>query len=277
MTPFRQRAHLAIEQLGKPVFPVTARTKTPCIDGGFHAATLDGSALDEWGTLYPDALAAIPTGSGTGIVVVDLDLDETVNAWDSLEALGVSTCPTTPVSETPSGGCHLWFAHPGPGIYVKTIAGKVGPGIDIRGDGGSVIFPAGPGRRWDPHLGPSVPLAPLPAWAIPPEPPAPKIEHAPRPTARLSRYAEVALDNAVKRICAAPAGQQETTLNTEAYSIGRLAGGGVIPAGLALESLIWAAQKMPSHDTRRPWRPVDLHKKVRLAFMDGLAQPRSPS
>jgi hypothetical protein len=195
-----------------------------------------------------------------------------------LETLGVSTVPETPVSYSPSGGCHLWFAHPGPGVYIKTVAGKLGPLLDIRGDGGSCTFPAGPGRTWDPHLGPEKPLSPFPAWAAIPEPKAPEIPTTPRPAqVDLSRYATAAMDRAVTRIVTADRGEQETTLNAECYSIGRLVGGGVIPAGLALESLLWAAKKMPSHDARRPWHPVDLDRKVRLSFTHGMAQPRVPA
>jgi hypothetical protein len=105
--------------------------------------------------------------------------------------------------------------------------------------------------------------------------PAPEILAAPRPEAtRLCRYGEVALDNAVKRIIEAGSGAQEATLNSEAYSIGRLAGGGALPPPLALESLLWAGQRVPSYDPRRPWRVEKLEEKIRRAFADGLRNPR---
>lgn len=99
---------------------------------------------------------------------------------------------------------------------------------------------------------------------------------APAPTSniKLSRYGEAALDNAVKRIINAPAGEQEVTLNAETYSIARIVGGGAIPPHLALEALTWAASQMPTYDSRRPWRRHELDRKVRLAFTDGLARPR---
>jgi hypothetical protein len=49
-----------------------------------------------------------------------------------------------------------------------------------------------------------------------------------------------------------------------------------MPPRLAIESLQWAAQRLRSYDPRRPWRPADLDKMVRLAFADGLARPRQP-
>src|SRR5262249_30231815 len=77
-----------------------------------------------------------------------------------------------------------------------------------------------------------------------------------------------------ENIMTAPSGAQEATLNRECYSIGRLAGAGGVPVALALDLLLTAAQAMPSHDARRPWRPDDVEKKVRRSFNAGLAKPR---
>jgi hypothetical protein len=93
---------------------------------------------------------------------------------------------------------------------------------------------------------------------------------------RLSRYAEAALDGAIKAIVSAPAGQQRDTLNREIYGIARLVAGGTMPAGLAIESLQWAGRQLRSYDRRRPWRLAELDKLVRTAFVDGLARPRQP-
>jgi hypothetical protein len=162
-----------------------------------------------------------------------------------------------------------------PGHHVKTCTGKLGPGLDVRGDGGSITLPPGRGREWDSHLRlDSVPLAAMPDWMIVPEPPQRAPEPRQRPTVSLNRYTEAALDGAVKAICAAPAGQQRDTLNREAFSIGRLAGSGAIAPALAIEALEWAAQQMPSHDARRPWRPDEITRIVRASFSDGLRQPR---
>jgi hypothetical protein len=93
----------------------------------------------------------------------------------------------------------------------------------------------------------------------------------------LSRYGEAALDSAVKAIVTAPDGQQRATLNREVYAIAGLVAGNVIPSALGLEALNWAAAQMRTYDPRRPWRPSDLDKAVRDAFMAGLAHPRYPA
>lgn len=260
------------------IFPVNRSTKAPLLSAeqggrGFHDASRDPAVIDGWRRRFHQAMFATPTGAEAGLVVLDIDVSDLVDGWHSLEEMGVTTAPETPMSHTPRGGTHCYFAHPG--HFVKTIAGKLGPGLDIRGDGGSVILPYGPGRRWDPHFGPDTLLAPMPTWMVIPEPVAPPMPVGPRPGGNLSRYAEAALDNAVSRILKAGPGAQETTLNGEAFGIGQLAGGSVIPPALALDGLLWAARRIPSYDARRPWRPTDLERKVKAAFTDGIREPRT--
>jgi len=84
-----------------------------------------------------------------------------------------------------------------------------------------------------------------------------------------------ALGAAVHRIIGAGNGQQEATLNGEAFAIGILAGAGGIPADFARRVLVWAAEQVPSYDLRRPWRPGEARQKVERAFGHGLRHPRS--
>jgi putative DNA primase/helicase len=258
-----------------PVFPVSVE-KWPLTEHGLLDATRDPEIIAAWRRRWPKALFAIATGEPSGVVALDIDMGPGVNGFDALEYdIGISTHPETPTAHTPAGGCHLLFKWPG--RFVKTIAGKLGTGLDIRGDGGSLILPPGPGRSWDPHLGPKTPLADMPDWMVLAEP-EPTIVSAAAPIRPqpISRYAEAALDGAVKTILGAPAGQQRDVLNKEIYSIARLVAGNVLPAGLAIESLQWAARRLRSYDTRRPWRPAELDKIVRGSFADGLARPRQP-
>jgi hypothetical protein len=95
-----------------------------------------------------------------------------------------------------------------------------------------------------------------------------------RPATGLSPYAEAALDGACRRILAAADGEQEQTLNGEAFSIGTLAGAGAIPADFARRVLLWAARQIPDYDHRHPWRAREIKRKVGCAFADGLRHPR---
>jgi hypothetical protein len=113
-----------------------------------------------------------------------------------------------------------------------------------------------------------MPLAAIPEWMREQEPETPRstTRNASAPTGKLSPYCEAALRNAYQRIVEAPAGQQETTLNGEAFGLAILVTTRAMPAGLALDVLQRAALKMPNYTRRRPWRHKELDRKVKDAF-----------
>jgi hypothetical protein len=272
----------ALEYAGRgwPVFPVrfnrdpNAR-KYPLTPHGMNDATLDEATIGEWfGRCWPNAVPAIVTGEPSDVIALDIDIRHDGSGFDSLEELGVYDHPIAPTAHTPRGGCAVLFKWPG--HFVKTCSGELAPHLDIRGDRGSVILPPGPGRFWDPHLGKDTPIPEMPEWMMIAEPATMTPILPSRKRQPLSRYAEAALDGAVAAILKAPDGQQRDTLNRESYSIGRLVAGGVLPADLALRALAGAAQRMRSFNPGRPWRATELDKMVRLAFADGLTQPRQP-
>lgn len=264
----------AIDYAGRgwPIFAMSSR-KVPLTPHGLSDATLESAAIREWWQRWPNAVPTLATGKDSGVVVLDVDVKSGAHGPDSLEALGVNFHPVTPTSHSPSGGFHMLLAWPG--HFVKTSAGQLGPGLDIRGDGGSAMLPPGPGRFWDPHLGPDTLLAPMPAWMILVEQRsyAATIAHR-NPVGELSPYAEAVLDSAFRRIIDAPAGQQEITLNKEAFALATLVAAWGMPPGLALDALHKAAGKMPIYDRRRPWRQKELDRKVTDAFAAGLRHPR---
>jgi Bifunctional DNA primase/polymerase, N-terminal len=239
---------------------------------GSKDATRDEGTICRWWTEHPGAVPALLTGEVSGVVALDIDIKNGRNGLDALELLGITVHPTTPTAHTPSGGLHVLFRWPG--RRVASSSDKIGPGLEVKGDGSWITLPPGPGRLWDPHLGIETPLAPMPEWMIVYEPQHKRAGERPSRSVRLTRYAEAALDSAVKAIVSAPAGRQHATLNRECFAIGGLVGGGIVPSDLALASLQWAARQMPSHDSRRPWQPAELQRQVREAFLDGLQHPR---
>jgi putative DNA primase/helicase len=284
----RLAAALAYADRGWPVFPV-AENKHPITAHGLSDATLDKGQIETWFDRWPRALIAIATGERSGIVALDIDIDAEmrINGFDALEELGIATHPISPSICTPRGGCHVLFAWPG--HFVKTIAGRMikhrngqevlsglGVGLDIRGDGGSLILPPAPGRIWDPHLAlDAVPIAPMPAWMVVKEPEAEKPRERSNRSAPISSYGEAALNSAMRAIIDAAAGSQRDTLNRECYSIGQLVAGLEIPADIAVEDLLWAATRMQSHDPRRPWKSGQAAKMAKEALIDGQRSPRS--
>jgi putative DNA primase/helicase len=264
-----------------PVFPChwqgTGR-KRPLITGGFREASTDPAQIERWWQKWPLALIGLAAGRRSGVVVLDIDRKGGVDGFDTLDENGAAILPVTPMVHTASGGLHLYFQ--APDTEIRNTAGArgrgLGTGLDIRGDGGYVIAPApGSGYRWDPicHLG-NTPPAPLPSWAMPRE--VGPMKNTPRPPVTgLSPYAEAALDGAVRRIIGAGNGEQEATLNGEAFAIGTLAGAGGAPAEFARRVLVWAAEQTVSYDPRRPWRSGEARQKVERAFSHGLRHPRS--
>jgi hypothetical protein len=225
-------------------------------------------------------------GIATGAVskIVALDVDPRHGGDLTLAELEEEhgKLPPTWRFMTGGGGSHLLFRHPG--FYVKSGSDVLGPGLDIKGDGGKVTAPPSlhiSGRRYriDPERHPeNTRLARLPCWVLEmierqqqrrarPEPSV-------RPSRGLSAYGEAALNNAVDRILSAGQGGQEQTLNAEAYGIGRLAGAGAVPTTLALAALTLAAKRMPDYEPARRWRERELETKVARSFAEGVSHPR---
>lgn len=265
---------------GWPIFPCHAwPDKSPYVPTGFHAASLDPDQLAEWWCRWPAALPGLPTGAPCGHVVLDVDTKRGVDGWQTLAQL--ENCPIrlpAPTVITPSGAGHLYYQRPQGGL--RNTAGRrgrgIGAGLDWRGDGGYVILPSpGSGYRWDAdHNFRTCAPPPVPPELLPKEPKRSASIRPVTPERGISPYADAALDQACRAIIGAPAGEQESTLNGECFSIGTLAGAGGIPAEFARKALCWAARQVRDYDPRDPWRAQEIEHKVDRAFDDGLAQPR---
>jgi putative DNA primase/helicase len=130
--------------LGFPVFPC-GRKKLPAIgkkDGGsgFLDATCDPEEIKSLFWKAPRApLVGVPTGQISGFDVLDIDYRHGGGVW---EEANKHLLPETRVHQSMSGGRHYLFQH-APGV--RNSASKIASGVDIRGDGGYVIFPPSTG------------------------------------------------------------------------------------------------------------------------------------
>lgn len=124
MTPFELAAR------GFAVFALRPNEKTPLERGWQRAATCDPFvALDR----IPEAANAA-TATGSGLLVVDVDIAK--GGFATFEALG--PWPETFTVETASGGRHYYFRT---AKRLGNSVGKLGPGVDTRGEGGYVVAP----------------------------------------------------------------------------------------------------------------------------------------
>lgn len=271
-------AALAYVRRAWAVLPI-APNKTPLTAHGVRDAATDEATVGSWWKPWPNALIGVATGRVSGVVALDIDLRPDGDGFASLADLGIPM-PLGPTACTPSGGVHIFFQAPEYGV--KNSASKIGPHLDVRGDGGYIIVPPGPGRVWDASANlETMPLPPMPEWMVTTKSvtqvpqPAMQAGMQRRTSGELTTYGEAALDNAVRRIISAGAGEQEVKLNNEVYCIGTLAGGGEIPQDLGLNAMLLAARNLPSLDHHRPWRTDELEQKVRRAFNDGMAHPKA--
>lgn len=124
------------QELGWPVFPLRPRGKVPLIGkaqggNGLHDATTSAEQVIAWWEATPAANIGLATGGSARLVVVDVDGAAGEAALDGFGAL-----PDTPISHTGKGR-HLVFAADG----VRNSAGKLGPQLDVRGEGGYIVAP----------------------------------------------------------------------------------------------------------------------------------------
>jgi len=137
---------LNLASFNLPVFPCLAKpkgnkkAKSPHTPQGFYAATTSQEQIKEWWKKWPDALVGLPTGSTTGLSVVDGDIDRKTGkpAGEQQIVENNLSHPQAVLIRTPSDGVHLIFSYL---AGAKTSSGKVASHIDTRGDGGYIIAP----------------------------------------------------------------------------------------------------------------------------------------
>jgi len=144
-------AAMALANRGLAVFPVDPMTKAPKTRHGYKDATRSEASIIQLWRKWPSAGIGVATGEPSGIVV--LDIDPRNGGEDGFSDLaGRLGAPGATVRViTPSGGWHAWYR--APSVPVTCSAGKLAPGVDVRGDGGYVVAPPttrpdGTGWRW---------------------------------------------------------------------------------------------------------------------------------
>ena len=223
---------------------------------GFHAATLDPDRLAEMLRLHPRGLLATRTGAASGTVVIDVD-PPGIGTMRIL--VGEGMLPRTLAAVTGRGGYHLLYAHPGGKIM--SGAGKGGPGIDVKADGGYIVAPPSVHpvtRRPYSWLGSSGDdLTPLPGFWVEglsertrPARPAQAVSI---PARGRGGYAQAALRGELEDVLAAAEGTRNVALHLSAWNLGQLVAGGMLPADRTEALLCQAGERigLPAAEVRR--------------------------
>jgi hypothetical protein len=236
--------------LGLPVFPcwdtpANKKTdKTPLTKNGFYDAVTDPAKIREMFTR--PCLVGVPTGSVSGVDVLDVDPRNGGREWYEAHK---GKLPATRAHRTRSGGLHLLFKHLD-GLRCSTS--KIAPGIDVRADGGYIIWWPAAGLEFKEY--PPAGLPEWPLWLLPSmmsRPVAP-----PRPYPRQTfenKSMERQIEGLIKTVANAPEGERNSITYWAACRAGELVAAGQMGAGLAIEIITVAAVRsgLPNFEAKK--------------------------
>ncbi|MCQ2363542.1 MAG: bifunctional DNA primase/polymerase, partial [Acidaminococcaceae bacterium] len=233
---------LKLAQKNKPVFPCSPENKRPLTMHGFKDASVDEGQVRQWWQQQPNAMIGMPTGSTTGIWVVDCDGEQGKVAFQELCQQHGYT-PETLCQNTPSGGCHYLFACPA--TPVKNSVSKLALNVDVQGEGGYIIVApsvkADGGRYvWANRT----PVAAAPEWLIAlvckpeamPTAASPSRVGVRTTFGNRNAYVETAIANECKNVACSPKGTRNQTLFQASCALF-----GLVASGNADENTVQAA------------------------------------
>ena len=235
---------------GWRVFPCHPRAKAPlgtAVPHGCLDATTEGDLVRLWWNRWP--MANIGLATGRGLLAIDIDGPVGEDALLNLQlASGLPDLPETPVART-GRGRHLVFSTP-PDVRVASSK-KLLPEVDLRGDGAYIIappsvHPSGATYTW--IISPrTCPLASLPPeWqAMLPRArsAATSLPKTPVPVGQppSASWVERLLDEAAEWLRDAGDGERHRARFKAGRRAGRLAAGGYVGEGWAIDYLISVA------------------------------------
>lgn len=158
----------------KPLFPAAHEKGNPCkgecgqVGHGFHDAVIDAFTISEWWSKYPNAGIGIATGNKSGFFALDVDPVHHGEETFKKHTGKYGELPKTVTALTGSGGHHYLFTMPN--MDIRNSAGRLGEGLDTRGNGGYIataptIHPNGKPYKWIEPPSRTV-LAESPEWLL---------------------------------------------------------------------------------------------------------------
>lgn len=232
---------------GLAVFPLAEGSKVPLkSSNGFHSASIDADVARSRWTKHPRANIGVATGARSGVWILDVDRQHGGDKALAELSAAHGHLPLTVRVNTPGGGFHLWWRWPAAGPEIRNSAGRIGPGLDVRGEGGYVVVPPSRlsnGRRYSWTRGP-VEILDAPDWLLELARP---VAPAPMPSERknvsasrhldLDNYVATAVADELRQLARAGEGSRNDTLNRAAFAIAGFVKGGYLPHDWALAKL----------------------------------------
>ncbi|HYJ85424.1 MAG TPA: bifunctional DNA primase/polymerase [Pyrinomonadaceae bacterium] len=139
--------------------------KHPRTKNGVRDASTEEAKIRRWWEIWEDANIGVATGKEAGFFA--LDVDPRKGGAESLSSLEAkhAKLPETRTADTGGGGVHYLFKYPD--FPAKNSIGELGPGIDIKAEGGAIVVApslhaSGERYRWRN----STPIANAPEWFL---------------------------------------------------------------------------------------------------------------
>ena len=228
--------------------------KHPRTANGVRDATTDRTIIKAWWNRWPDANIGIATGRSSGIFVLDVDGDVGKASLKELQAEHGRLQKTVTVMT--GKGRHRYFRCDG--ARVGNSAGRLGKGIDVRGDGGYVVAAGSvhnsgaPYRFVDGRGLDEIEIAFAPKWLLDlvtakGAEPTSGGRNSSVPPAKLERanaYAESARRRELDRVAKAPKHQRNDTLNRAAFKLGQLVPYGILDTAVITQDLAAVARTL---------------------------------
>ncbi|MDO0911159.1 bifunctional DNA primase/polymerase [Streptomyces sp. DT2A-34] len=137
-------AAVAYAQRGWRVIPAPYGSKYPTMKGWPNEATHDDwNKIVSWFPAGPQTNVCIVTGEASNLWVLDVDDGPGKIGSATLAALEakIGQFPATYTVKTRTGGLHFYWTWDGVDFDLRNSAGKLGPDLDTRGNGGQVVAP----------------------------------------------------------------------------------------------------------------------------------------
>jgi hypothetical protein len=142
------------EEHGIPVFPCS-HNKKPLTEHGFQDAATGTERIAQWWDSWPHALVGVPTGRASKLLVIDIDPEGAAWYAENADRLGCGRVHKT------ARGHHLLYRMPEDEI--RNSASQIARGVDVRGEGGYIIWWPAEGHE---AVGDLLELPEPPAWVI---------------------------------------------------------------------------------------------------------------
>lgn len=164
---------LTYARRGWRVIPIPPGDKYPRGHTAWQTAgTTDEAKIRHWWTAAPDHGIGIVCGATSSLWVLDVDIADGKHGDDTLSDLvdAYGPLPDTHEVITGSGGRHFYFTWPTDGQVIRNSAsGRLGPGLDVRGEGGFVVAPPSLhacGRRYEHEASSPDHISAAPGWLL---------------------------------------------------------------------------------------------------------------